>query len=134
MLRLAETRYEIGVVADQFGSPTSADDIAEAIVNIAQRLLTDSSKDLRGTFHLVGTGAITWAGFAKFIFSSLEEVNGKRMHVREIATRDYPTPATRPANSRLDCGKLQNHYNICLPSWEISTQATVVKLLTGDKA
>lgn len=134
MLRLAETRDELGIVADQFGSPTSADDIAQAIVEIARRLISDSSAKLRGTFHLVGLGETTWAGFAKLIFSVLEEKTGKHIKVHEIATSDYPTPAKRPANSRLDCGKLQSHYNIRLPSWETSTHATVAKLLTEDKA
>ena len=134
MLRLAETRDEIGVVADQLGSPTSADDIAEAVVEIARRLISDSLATLRGTFHLVGSGETTWAGFSQFIFSVLEEKTGKHIQVKEIATSDYPTPARRPANSRLDCGKLESHYNIRLPNWETSTQAIVTKLLTGDKA
>jgi dTDP-4-dehydrorhamnose reductase len=132
MLRLATTRDEVGVVADQFGSPTSADDIAQAVANIAQRLLTDTSPEIRGVFHLVGSGETTWAGFAKLIFSILKEKTGKHVEVREIATSDYPTPARRPANSRLDCSKLQSNYNIRLPLWEASTQYTVEKLLTGD--
>jgi dTDP-4-dehydrorhamnose reductase len=134
MLRLATTRDEIGVVADQFGSPTAADDIAKAVVDIAWRLLTDSSPELRGLFHLTGSGETTWAGFAKFIFSVLEEITGKHVDVRNIATSDYPTPAKRPANSRLDCSKLQSRYGICLPEWAGSTQNVIEKLLTGDKA
>ncbi len=134
MLRLAATRDEIGVVADQFGSPTSADDIAQAVVAIAERLLQDASPELRGVFHLVGTGETSWAGFAKLIFSVLEEHTGKHIAVREIATSDYPTPAKRPANSRLNCSKLHKHYGLCLPSWTASTQHTVKRLIAEDKA
>lgn len=134
MLRLAETRDELGVVADQTGSPTSAADIAQAIVEIAQRLILDSSVELRGTFHLVGSGETTWAGFARFIFSILEVKTGKHIDVREIATSDYPTLAKRPANSRLNCGKLQSCYNIRLPGWGASTQKAVIELLTEDEA
>jgi len=134
MLRLAETRDELRVVADQFGSPTSADDIAKAVLEIARRILTYSSKELRGTFHLVGKGETTWAGFAGLVFSILEEKSGKHIRIRELATPDYPTAARRPLNSRLDCSKLENIYNIHMPAWETSVKSTVTKLLTGDLA
>lgn len=130
MLRLAATRDEIGVVADQFGSPTSADDIAKAIGNISQRLLTSSSPELRGVFHLTGSGSTTWAGFARCIFSILEERTGRRVDVRDIATSEYPTSATRPANSTLDCSRLQACYGICLPQWTESIQVILGKILS----
>lgn len=107
MLRLAETKDEINVVADQFGCPTSANDIAQAIIVIAKRLVEDPSPDLRGVFHLSGSGETTWAGFAKQIFAFSMAEGGKPMTVNAIKTAQYPTPAKRPANSRLDCSKLE---------------------------
>lgn len=127
MIRLAATRDEIGVVDDQLGSPTSADDIAKAIVDIGRRLLADCSQELRGVFHLAGSGETTWAGFAKFILSILEERTGKHVHIREISTSEYPTQAQRPQNSRLDCSKIHRHYGIKLPEWTYSTQHILKK-------
>ena len=133
MLRLAETRDELSVVSDQLGCPTSANDIAEAIVKIAARLSTDSSPDLRGVFHLAGSGETNWAEFARYILSILEEKTGRRVIVRDIATADYPTAAKRPANSRLCCDKLKRLYGVSMPEWQVSTRAAVTNLLEEPK-
>ncbi|TBC92943.1 dTDP-4-dehydrorhamnose reductase [Rhizobium leguminosarum] len=133
MLRLAETREELSVVSDQLGCPTSANDIAEAIVKIADRLAKDSSPDLRGVFHLAGSGETNWAEFARYILSILEEKTGRRVTVRDIATADYPTAANRPANSRLCCDKLKRLYGVSMPEWQVSTRAAVTKLLEEPK-
>ncbi len=132
MLRLSESRDEINVVADQFGCPTSANDIAQAIVTIAEKLVTDPSAHLRGVFHLSGTGETSWAEFARQIFAFSARDGGKQMTVNPITTAQYPTPARRPANSRLDCGKLETAYGIRLPAWQTSTRA-VVHALTASK-
>jgi len=128
MLRLSENRDEINVVADQFGCPTSANDIAAAVVTIARKLVEDSSSRLRGVFHLSGTGETNWANFAKQIFVFAEQHGGKSMTVNDITTAQYPTPARRPANSRLDCSKLEEVYEIRLPDWQKSTRAVVSAL------
>jgi len=133
MLRLGESRDEINVVADQFGCPTSANDIAIAIVAIAKRLAQDSSNRLRGVFHLSGTGETNWANFAKQIFAFSAENGGKPVIVNDITTAQYPTPARRPANSRLDCSKLQEIYGIKLPDWQTSTRAVVTTLAQSKK-
>lgn len=133
MLRLAETRDELSVVSDQLGCPTSANDIAEAIVKIAARLSKDSSPDLRGVFHLAGSGETNWAEFARYILSILEEKTDRRVTVRDIATADYPTAAKRPANSRLCCDKLKRLYGGSMPEWQVSTRAAVTKLLEVPK-
>ncbi|MGZ2457938.1 dTDP-4-dehydrorhamnose reductase [Rhizobium anhuiense] len=133
MLRLAETRDELSVVSDQLGCPTSANDIAEAIVKIAARLSKDSSPDLRGVFHLAGSGETNWAEFARYILSILEEKTGRRVTVRDIATADYPTAAKRPANSRLCCDKLKRLYGVSMPEWQVSTRAAVTNLLEEPK-
>ncbi len=133
MLRLGENRNEINVVADQFGCPTSANDIAAAVVTIARKLAEDSSARLRGVFHLSGTGETNWANFAKQIFALSAENGGKSIFVNDISTEQYPTPARRPANSRLDCSKLEEVYGIKLPSWQTSTRAVVTALAQSKK-
>lgn len=133
MLRLGENRDEINVVADQFGCPTSANDIAAAVVTIARKLVEDSSARLRGVFHLSGTGETNWANFAKQIFALSAENGGKSIVVNDITTEQYPTPARRPANSRLDCSKLEEVYGIKLPSWQTSTRAVVTALAQSKK-
>lgn len=133
MLRLSENRDELNVVADQFGCPTSANDIATAIVTIARKLAEDSSARLRGVFHLSGTGETNWANFAKQIFAFSAENGGKSMIVNDITTQQYPTPARRPASSRLDCSKLEEVYGIRLPSWQTSTRAVVTALAQSKK-
>lgn len=133
MLRLGENRDEINVVADQFGCPTSANDIAAAVVTIARKLVEDSSAPLRGVFHLSGTGETNWANFAKQIFAFSAETGGKSIVVNDITTAQYPTPARRPANSRLDCSKLEEVYGIKLPSWQTSTRAAVTAFAQSKK-
>ncbi|MCZ7865662.1 dTDP-4-dehydrorhamnose reductase [Agrobacterium salinitolerans] len=133
MLRLSENRDEINVVADQFGCPTSANDIAAAVVTIARKLVEDASAPLRGVFHLSGTGETNWANFAKQIFAFSAETGGKSIVVNDITTAQYPTPARRPANSRLDCSKLEEVYGIKLPSWQTSTRAVVTALAQSKK-
>lgn len=133
MLRLGENRNEINVVADQLGCPTSANDIAAAVVTIARKLVEDASAPLRGVFHLSGTGETNWANFAKQIFALSAENGGKSIVVNDITTEQYPTPARRPANSRLDCSKLEEVYGIKLPSWQTSTRAVVTALAQSKK-
>ncbi len=129
MLRLAETRDALNVVADQRGSPTSALDIADAVIAIAKRLSADSDENLRGIFHLTGSGEATWADFAEAIFAGLKTKNGKIVSVGRITTADYPTPAKRPANSRLSNDKLKQTYGIVLPDWKESTKVVLDRLL-----
>jgi len=130
MLRLNETRDEVGVVADQRGNPTSALDIADALLAIARRMRSDSSPSLRGVFHMTGSGEATWADFAEAVFENAH-VQGRRFtRVKRIGTADYPTPARRPANSRLDNGKLQRVYGLALPEWRDSLADCCRRLLS----
>jgi dTDP-4-dehydrorhamnose reductase len=129
MLRLGETREEIGVVADQLGNPTSALDIADAVLAIAERIVGDPSAELRGVFHMTGQGEASWADFAEAIFAQAEKHGRRPVRVNRISTADYPTPAKRPANSRLDNGKLRRVYGVVLPQWRISTADCVARLL-----
>lgn len=134
MLRLAETRDELRVVADQVGCPTSANDIAKTVVTIARRMVADPSPALRGVFHLAGSGETSWAGFARAIFAVREAVTGTPIVVHDITTADYPTPAKRPANSRLNCDRLEAAYGLRLPRWQTSTEDVVKTLLRGTSA
>jgi dTDP-4-dehydrorhamnose reductase len=129
MLRLNETRDEVGVVADQRGNPTSALDIADALIAIAAKMKGDASPALRGVFHMTGAGEATWADLAETIFREAAARGRRSTHVRRIATADYPTPARRPANSRLDNGKLARVYGVWLPEWRHSVENCCDRLL-----
>ncbi|MCR4524309.1 dTDP-4-dehydrorhamnose reductase [Bosea sp. 47.2.35] len=130
MLHLAETRDEIGVVADQAGCPTSALDIADAILTVARNLTSQKDEAaLRGVFHMSAAGEAVWADVAEAIFAERERQGGKPVKIRRIATADYPTPARRPANSRLDCSKLAQAHDVRLPDWQGSLRACVTRLL-----
>jgi dTDP-4-dehydrorhamnose reductase len=130
MLRLGAEREEIGVVADQVGSPTSALDIADGIFSVGRKLLENPKESsLRGLFHMAGSGTASWAEFATKIFADSARLGGPTAKVRPIATADYPTPAKRPSNSRLDCTKLRDAHGITLPPWQKSLSECVERLL-----
>ena len=118
MLRLGQERTELGVVADQYGGPTYAGDIAAAIITIIKQ--RDAGKALKsGLYHYCGTPMTSWAGFAKEIFSQAAKLNmlPNKVTVNEITTADYPTPAARPAYSMMNCEKIQNLHAISQSSW-----------------
>jgi dTDP-4-dehydrorhamnose reductase len=129
MLRLNETRDEVGVVSDQRGNPTSALDIADSLIAIAARVKDDRSPGLRGIFHMTGSGEGTWADFAEVVFREAEARGRRSTRVKRIPTADYPTPARRPANSRLDNEKLARVYGFRLPDWRRSVEACCARLL-----
>jgi dTDP-4-dehydrorhamnose reductase len=124
MLRVGTTRGEVAVVADQRGAPTSALDIADAILRIAA-----SRPDTFGVFHMTGAGEATWADFAETIFAEAERRGRPPVAVRRISTADYPTAARRPANSRLSNEKFARTFGFRLPDWRASTRTCVGRLL-----
>lgn len=130
MLRLAETRDVVRVVADQHGTPTSALDIADGILAILQKMTASRDDAMRGIFHMTAGGSATWAEFAEAIYAESRARGGPFARVEPIGTADYPTPAKRPANSRLDCAKLAAAYGIALPTWRDSVGAVVARCLT----
>ena len=130
MLRLASVNSEISVVADQYGSPSYAPDIAQAIIEVAAHLLAEPrNAELRGIFHVCGSGATSWAGFAEEIFRQSAARGGPSAQVRPISSEAYPTPAKRPANSRMDCGKLLRMHRITMPEWEEALSRCMDRLL-----
>ena len=132
MLRLGETRDTLSVVGDQLGCPTSAEDIARAMILAAQKMVEDRDTKYRGVFHLTGSGEASWAEFAREIFRAAESHGRRPVEVIPITSDQYPSPVKRPANSRLSGDKLENIYGIVLPDWRIST-AKVVDTLLGQK-
>jgi len=134
MLRLAEERDEISVVADQYGSPTSAFDIADGILAVGRNLMTRrDDAQLCGIFHMTGSGFASWAEFASEIFQQSARLEGPAARVRPIMTADYPTPARRPANSRLDCSRLAHLHGVVLPDWRASLEVCVKRLIADAK-
>jgi dTDP-4-dehydrorhamnose reductase len=119
MLRLASEREEIAVVDDQVGSPTYAADLAAGIVTIGEKVLSAADRrTLTGLYHLTGSGATSWCGFARAIMARSAAKGGPSCRVRAITTAEYPTRARRPANSRLDCGKAERTFGVRLPDWQ----------------
>jgi dTDP-4-dehydrorhamnose reductase len=118
------------VVGDQFGSPTASDDLAAAILSIVALIERDGWKpDYAGLYHATGDGETSWHGLA---VAALEEAarHGQAMpEVLSIRTADWPTPARRPADSRLDCGKLERVFGVRLPAWRESLARTVDELM-----
>jgi dTDP-4-dehydrorhamnose reductase len=129
ILRLASSNESVRIVADQYGAPTSALDLADAVIKIAARLKTDTTPELRGIFHYSAVGATSWAGFAEDILLGLHQHTGKRVKVVPISTADYPTAAVRPGNSKLATEKIERHYSITPPHWRSSTRDMLERLL-----
>jgi dTDP-4-dehydrorhamnose reductase len=125
MLKLAATQHELRVVDNQVGNPTSALDLADALLRVGQNLLTTGDPLLRGLFHIAGSGEASWAEFAREIFKVSAQNGGPAADVIGISASAYPTPARRPSNSRLDCRKLATHHNIAMPDWRSSTAHVV---------
>ncbi|WP_430259396.1 dTDP-4-dehydrorhamnose reductase [Neorhizobium sp. IRS_2294] len=131
MLRVAETRDDLNVVADQIGNPTSALDIADAVFKVGDNLLALDDARLRGVFHMTGTGDASWAEFASAIFEASGKSGGSTANVHPITTAEYPTPAKRPQNSCLDCSKLAAEHGVSMPDWQSSTLEVVRQLLSA---
>lgn len=122
MLRLSETRDALNVVGDQVGGPTPAADIAAACVQIVGKL---GQGGPAGIHHFAGAPAVSWADFARAVFQTA----GRAVQVTDIPAADYPTPAARPANSRMDGSSLMRDFGISAPDWQAGL-TQVIKELT----
>ena len=129
MLNAALKTGTLRVVADQQGNPTHAGDLADAILAVAARMQAGWDDTYGGVFHAAGTGSTSWHGFALAIFDEAARHGRPKPTVNGIGTAEYPTPAKRPANSRLDCSKLQRVFGIQLPEWQPSLARTVDSIL-----
>lgn len=131
MLRLARERDVLRVVDDQRGTPTASADLAAACLAIAARLVRDRG-DSGGIFHFTNAGETTWCGFARAIFEIAGSRLAKTPEVVAIGTADYPTPARRPADSRLDCTSTIARYQMAQPDWRAALAATLDRLPEED--
>jgi len=111
MLRLSDTRDQLTVVGDQIGGPTPARAIAAVLLSMAVQMQT--GRPSQGIYHFAGQPATSWAGFAREVFRQA----GRATEVSDIPTSDYPTPAARPLNSRLDCADIETDFGIKAPDW-----------------
>jgi dTDP-4-dehydrorhamnose reductase len=119
MLAVGQRTKQLRVVADQRGCPTSAPDLAQAILHLAARLLTEGWMDqYAGIYHAAANGATTWHGLAVATFEAASRHGMTPPTVEPIVTADWPTKAKRPADSRLDCGKLAAVFGLRLPPWQ----------------
>ena len=135
MLKLAQERDKLSIVADQVGAPTSARMLADVTSEIVRQLLEQGAYKKYGTYHLVAEGETSWHGYAQFV---IEQANALGLttkiaakNVKAIGTKDYPMPAARPANSRLDTSKIKEMFGITLPTWQDEVGLVVAELVKG---
>jgi dTDP-4-dehydrorhamnose reductase len=128
MLAAAQKTNALRVVADQRGCPTSAYDLADAVAAIAASIAAGWRDEYGGIFHAAGEGDTTWYDFARTIFDAASANGRARPLLTPIATADWPTAARRPADSRLDCGKLYRVYGVRLPHWQSSVVRVVDRI------
>ncbi|WP_112872842.1 dTDP-4-dehydrorhamnose reductase [Paracoccus endophyticus] len=122
MRRLGAERPRLTVVADQVGGPTAARDIARAVLTMAEQMTADPAKG--GLYHFAGAPDVRWAEFARAILAR----SGLSAEVVDIPTADYPTPARRPLNSRLDCAAITRDFGIARPDWRVSLDPVIKEL------
>jgi dTDP-4-dehydrorhamnose reductase len=132
MLNAARKTDRLRVVADQRGCPTNADDLADAVLAVARRMLGGAAPG--GIYHACGSGETTWHGFASAIFAAAGAHGWPVPSVEPIATADWPTPARRPADSRLDCSKLAADFGVRMPAWEASLPRAVAAICAATVA
>lgn len=128
MLRLAADRESISVVSDQWGNPTSALDLADAVLRISAHPAMNHS----GIYHFSGSGEINWSGFARHVFDISRKNGGPFAAVRDIVTADYPAKAQRPLNSRLANNKFEKTFGWSAPDWQASVEIIVRRILHTD--
>lgn len=138
MLRLAGDRDELRVVADQVGAPTSAELIADVTAQALSTLRQHpQAEQLTGIYHLAAGGETSWHGFARFVIAEATNLGMSLRtpaeRVLPITTQEYPLPAVRPANSRLDTTRLRETFGLTLPDWQFHVRRMLVELI-GNKA
>ncbi|MGI4720200.1 MAG: dTDP-4-dehydrorhamnose reductase [Janthinobacterium lividum] len=139
MLRLAKERDTLDVVADQFGAPTGAELLADATALALYRIAGRGADGdaLSGTYHLAASGATSWHGYARHVVEQAllhgAELKAGPDGVRPIPASAYPAPAARPANSRLDCRKFQDSFDLHLPDWRHHVNRLVAELAAQGK-
>lgn len=131
MVRFAQERDELRVVADQRGCPTSTRSLADALLRIAPRLIAGDA--LWGTYHFAGAGVTTWYGFAQRIIAAQAPLTGRRPTVHPIGTADYPTAARRPANAALDSSLFSRTFDVAPRPWGEETDAVTCEVVKAGR-
>ena len=135
MLRLGAERDALRVVDDQRGAPTAAGDLAHAALLAANALLRElDADDLRGIFHYQGAPSASWADFADAIFEAAQPFWGRRPELERIPSSEYPTPAPRPLDTRLDCRRFLTRFEVEQPDWRAAVAAAVTEALGASGA
>jgi dTDP-4-dehydrorhamnose reductase len=136
MLRLGKERAELRIVDDQIGSPTSSECIAQATSDVLAQVLAPGGAGINGRsgiYNLTSSGETSWFGFTKAILTEAAARFGSPLpKLVPILTADYPTPAKRPANSRLSCQRLEKTFGVRLPHWEQSLFLVLDTLTEGS--
>ncbi|RVT53681.1 dTDP-4-dehydrorhamnose reductase [Rubrivivax albus] len=131
MLRLAQERDELRVIDDQIGAPTGADLLADVTAHAVRAIQRDVS--LCGLYHCTAAGQTSWHGYAQMVIEQARQaglpVRVAPEAIRPIATAEYPTPARRPLNSRLDCTRLTTAFGLTLPPWELGVRRMLTEIL-----
>ena len=132
ILKLIQERPNLQVVSDQFGSPTSASDLAETLMIIVSKIATGGNVDW-GTYHYCGKGITTWHGLAEKIIQLAQSYGTLPIkQLTPITTAEWPTPAKRPPYSALDCSRLKSQFGIALKPWQESLKHTIDRLLSEN--
>jgi dTDP-4-dehydrorhamnose reductase len=133
ILRLAQERDRLTIVDDQQGCPTAARDIAKACIDIALRCAREQERAPYGTYHFAGAGEATWFEFATAIVELASDRTRRSPQVVPIRTVDYPTPALRPADARLDCTKISRNFDVTMRPWREALGETIDRMLTSKE-
>jgi dTDP-4-dehydrorhamnose reductase len=133
MLRLAQDREKLTVINDQHGAPTGADLIADVTAHAMRRVLNTQNISFCGVYHLVASGETTWHGYASHVIGKAKaiksELGWKVAEIAPLTTSEFPTPAKRPLNSRLCTHKLQQAFDLVMPSWQQGVDRMLVEIL-----
>lgn len=138
ILRLARERDKLNIVDDQFGAPTSAELLADVTALCLRDAMQPGGAALQGLYHLVAGGETNWHGYARFVLAHAARLGAPLKclpeNVAPIPASDYPVPAKRPANSRLDTSKLQREFGLHLPDWKYHAERMLTEILTQQNA
>ena len=131
MLKLAQERDALKVINDQIGAPTGADLLADVTAHAIRKALV--SPEVSGLYHLVASGETSWHGYASFVIEHARqagvEIKVAADAIQAVPTSSFPTPAKRPLNSRLNTNKLQNSFDLVLPSWQSGVTRLLAEIL-----
>jgi dTDP-4-dehydrorhamnose reductase len=133
MIAAAASRPELKVVADQRGCPTSALDIADGLLSVAEAWRAGAATGVGQVYHLAGTGTASWFDFAAEVLAALAQSGGPSVPVRPVATADWPTRAARPANSVLDSTRFARDFGYVMPDWRSSVRSTVARIVSDGR-